>query len=168
MLWGVWGGASPLPHFMKPWYTYVNSPFIILVSDRVAIHTGKLGILEVEALIKYFIHGHLLNHCQKYSWTTKNADRWPFQGIQYFWWWVIEGTGTLNILDYILYRDTRESIFLWHWSCRYWHMLGGLSCCSYKGNFFFLCKWLLAASRENLIPILSCFCANDFSINHLM
>ena len=53
MLRGVWGrgrGASPLPHCMKPWYTYVNSPFIILVSDRVAIHTGKLGILEVKAL----------------------------------------------------------------------------------------------------------------------
>ena len=141
-----------------------------------AIHTGKLGILEVKALIKYFIHGHLLNHCQKYSWTTKNADRWPFQGIQYFWWWVIKGTGTLNILDYILYRDARESIFLWHWSCRHWHMLGGLSCCSYKGNFLmqmtpccikrkfytnfvlFLCQWfqhkpphVMHLSRFNLL-----------------
>ena len=42
--------ASPLPHCMKPRYTYVSSPFIVLVSDRVAIHTGKLGILEVKAL----------------------------------------------------------------------------------------------------------------------
>ena len=51
MLRGVWGGGVPLlPHCMKPWYTYVNSPFIVLISDGVAIHTGKFGILEVKAL----------------------------------------------------------------------------------------------------------------------
>ena len=91
---GSWGGgASPLSHCIKPWYM---SPFIILVSDGVTIHTGKLGIIEVKALNTLSM--------AIFSTTVKSTPG-PLRVLtsrDTIFPMVIEGTGTLNVLYYLV------------------------------------------------------------------